>query len=219
VGSRHGSSPHRGRWLLRCGVAAGPLFGAVFLVEGARRPDYDPLRHPVSALSLGSRGWVQVANFALTGTLYLAGAAGFALVSPARGGGRLAASTFAAAGGGLLASAAFNTDPVSDYPPGTLNAGPGTTPTGNLHSLAAVPIFLGIPAGAFANSWRFLRSGDRAWALYSAATGVVMPAAMGMAGAGFAQSPRFVRFAGLLQRVAIVAGFGWLTALAVRALQ
>ena len=36
------------RRLLRCGVAAGPMFVTVFLAEGAVRGGYRPLRHPVS---------------------------------------------------------------------------------------------------------------------------------------------------------------------------
>ena len=55
------SATHR---LLCCSAIAGPLFVTVFVVEGAQRPDYKPLRHPVSSLALGSRGSVQVANFA-----------------------------------------------------------------------------------------------------------------------------------------------------------
>ena len=39
--------------LLVCGVIAGPLFVVAFLVEGATRAHYDPLRHPVSSLALG----------------------------------------------------------------------------------------------------------------------------------------------------------------------
>ena len=58
---------------LRCG--RGPVFAAVFLVEGALRDGYQPLRHPVSSLALGPRGWIQTANFAVAGTLFLAGAA------------------------------------------------------------------------------------------------------------------------------------------------
>ncbi len=204
--------------LLRCGAAAGALFVTVFLVEGARRPGYNPLRHPVSALSLGPRGWVQRTNFALAGTLLLAGAVGFLRVPTARGGGRLGAATLAATGVGLLGSAVFSTDPVRDYPPGTLNAGLKSTATGNLHNLAAVPIFVGIPVGSFTCSLRSLRKGERAWALYSAATSVSMLATTGMFGAGFSQSPRFVNLAGLLQRVAIVTGLGWLTALCARAI-
>ena len=60
------------RGLLRCGLAAGPAFVAAFLVEGAVRDDYRPLRHPVSSLALGPRGWIQTGNFAVTGALFLA---------------------------------------------------------------------------------------------------------------------------------------------------
>lgn len=66
------------RWLLRCGLAAGPVFVAVFSAEGAVREGYSPSRHPVSSLALGPRGWIQASNFAVTGTLLLAAAgAGF----------------------------------------------------------------------------------------------------------------------------------------------
>jgi hypothetical protein len=68
----------RARSLLCCGVAAGRVFVAAFLVEGAVRDGYRPLRHPVSSLALGSRGWIQAGNFAVTGTLFLAAAAGLA---------------------------------------------------------------------------------------------------------------------------------------------
>ncbi len=72
--------------LLACGAIAGPLFVLVFLVEGATRAGYDPLRHPVSSLALGDHGWTQIANFVVAGLLTLAFAAGLRLALwPARG--------------------------------------------------------------------------------------------------------------------------------------
>lgn len=205
------------RALLRCGAAAGPLFVSVFLIEGARRPDYKPLRHPVSSLSLGPRGWVQAANFATAGTLYLAAAAGLARSPRQAACGPIATAALAATGLGLLGSAVFRTDPVSGYPPGTPDAPGGTTATGTMHTVAGAPIFLGIPAAAFACAWRFHRSGRPGWAAYSAATGASMLTTMGLAGAGFSQDPRLVDYGGLFQRAAIVTGFSWLTALSSRA--
>jgi hypothetical protein len=64
------------RTLLICGAIAGPLFTVAWLVEGATRADYSPLRHPVSSLALGEFGWTQVANFIVTGLLTLAFAVG-----------------------------------------------------------------------------------------------------------------------------------------------
>jgi hypothetical protein len=212
------SGPERARRvLLRCGTAAGPLFVSVFVIEGARRPDYEPRRHPVSSLALGERGWVQAANFASAGILYMAGAAGLARSPGPAPCHRIAAAALGATGLGLLGSAAFRTDPVSGYPPGTPGTPAETTTTGAMHLVAALPIFLGIPAAAFACAWRFHRSGRPGWAAYSAATGASMLTAMGLAGAGLSQDPRLVSHAGLLQRAAIVTGFSWLTAMSGRA--
>jgi hypothetical protein len=65
--------------LLSCGAVAGPLFVAAFLVEGAARLGYDPLRHPVSSLVLDDHGWMQTANFGVASLLTLAFAAGLRL--------------------------------------------------------------------------------------------------------------------------------------------
>src|SRR6478672_6436559 len=59
-----------------CGAVGGPLFVVAFLVQGAVRPGYDPMRHPVSSLALGPSGWTQVANFVVTGLLMLVFAVG-----------------------------------------------------------------------------------------------------------------------------------------------
>ena len=134
----------RTRRLLHCGVAAGPVFVAVFLLEGAVRDGYRPLRHPVSSLALGPRGWIQAGNFAMAGTLFLAGATGLARAGdPAAS--RPAPALIAAAGAGLTGSAVFTTDPVSGYPPGTPDELTRPTRTGIAHNLAAVPVFAGLP--------------------------------------------------------------------------
>ena len=74
--SAHGRPERWTRGLLYCGLAAGPVFVAAFLAEGVTRDGYRPSRHPVSSLALGPRGWVQAVNFAVTGALVLAAAAG-----------------------------------------------------------------------------------------------------------------------------------------------
>jgi hypothetical protein len=207
------------RRLLRCGVAAGPVFVAVFLLEGAVRDGYRPLRHPVSSLALGSRGWIQTGNFVVAGTLFLAGAAGLARAGDPAASSRVAPALIGAAGAGLIGSAVFTTDPVSGYPPGTPDALTRPSHAGAAHNLAAVPVFLGLPAAALACGWRSWRAGQRGFGLYSAGTAVTMLATMALAAAGFGQSPRLVRLGGLFQRASIITGFTWLTALSARALQ
>lgn len=53
------------------GIIGPPLFVAIFTLEGWLRPGYDPLGMYVSALSLGPRGWIQIANFVIFGVLLL----------------------------------------------------------------------------------------------------------------------------------------------------
>jgi hypothetical protein len=63
------------------------------------------------------------------------------------------------------------------------------------------------------------RSGCDGWALYSAVSGVVFAVAFIFSSTGFAQVAGLVDLAGLLQRVAVVVGFCWLTLLAVHVLR
>jgi hypothetical protein len=207
------------RRLLRCGVAAGPIFVAVFMLEGAVRDGYRPLRHPVSSLALGPRGWIQTANFAVAGTLVLAAAAGLARAGRPAVSGPATPVLIGAAGAGLIGSAVFTTDPVSGYPPGTPDALTHPSPVGTAHNLVAIPVFTGLPAAALACGWRFWRASQHRFGLYSAGTAVTMLTAMGLAGAGFGQSPRLVSLGGLFQRASIITGFAWLTTLSARALR
>ncbi len=216
--SAHGRPGRWTRGLLYCGLAAGPVFVTTFLIEGATRDQYRPSRHPVSSLALGPHGRVQAANFAVTGTLVLAGAAGLGRAADPALSSRAGPALIGAAGAGLIAAAVFVTDPVSGYPPGTPDALTQPSRTGMMHNLAAIPVFLGLPAAAFTCSWQSARTGHRGFGLYCAATATTMLATTALAGAGFNQSPRLVDLAGLFQRASIVTGFGWLAALSAQAL-
>lgn len=196
--------------LLAGGALAGPAFVVAFLVEGARRPGYEPARHPVSSLSLGPGGWHQVANFATTGVLYLG------LASELRRTSRADALVSAATGLGLIASAVFTTDPISGYPAGTPALPEPSSREGQLHDLASLPIFLGLPAAQVLTAWRCRRQDGR-WALASAAAGATMVSTLVGCTRGFAQDPRLVARAGWLQRAAVTTGFLWLSAKAIRA--
>jgi Protein of unknown function (DUF998) len=207
------------RRLLRCGLAAGPVFVTAFLAEGAARDGYRPLRHPVSSLALGPRGWIQATNFAVTGIMFLAAAAGLSRAGDPAAGTQAGPALIGAAGAGLIGSAIFPTDPVSGYPPATPDLPRAPSRAGTAHNLTAIPVFLGLPAAAAAASWHSFRTGQRRWGLYCAGTAITMPAAMVLAAAGLSQSSRLVRMGGLFQRASIVTGFAWLTALSARALQ
>ncbi len=62
---------HSTRRLLAAGALACVVFIGAFLIEGATRTAYDPLRHPVSSFEFGDHGWTQRAKFIVTGVLTL----------------------------------------------------------------------------------------------------------------------------------------------------
>src|SRR4051795_7668516 len=221
--------------LLFCGAVAGPLFVAVFSVDGARRKAYDPIREPVSALARDG-GWVQRTNFAGTGFLILACATGLRRALPdARwaprlvgpfGAGVAGAGAFAAAprrrrlvgllGAGLVGAGAF----VTDLPASTGDPRGPTGPTihGTLHQAFSAVAFGGLIGACAAMALRFARTRDAAWAAYSALTGVLLVGGVGMFGRAFSNEG-LVEVGGMIQRLTVVIGWGWLSALAVRLLR
>lgn len=209
---------HRRRALIACGAAAGPAFIGTFTVTGARRAGYVWRRHSVSSLACGPAGWIQQLNFIVAGLLYVAGAVGLAGGSKRAVGSRATPAFVAAAGIGLIGSGLYVTDPVSGYPIGS--SAQSTTPsrTGQMHNACAVPIFVGIPLAAAVAARSFRRSGDRPWTRYSVGTSVAMAATTVLFGAAFGQNDHLVARGGLIQRASIATGFGWLTAVSIRAL-
>ncbi|TDO68191.1 uncharacterized protein DUF998 [Kribbella sp. VKM Ac-2571] len=196
--------------LLRCGLVAGPLFVAVFLLEGAfKGSGYDALRHPVSSLELGSHGWIQVANFLVAGVLTVAFAAGVW-----RPGFRAGAVLIGVWGVGLLGAGAFTTDPVSGFPVGTPAVAAYTT-SGGLHDGFSLPAFVALGAAQVLLS----RSGDRRWLTYSLLSATTYLGCFALAGAGFRQVSGLVEVGGLFQRLSVIIGWGWTVALALKLLR
>ena len=195
--------------------ALGPLlFIAVFLVDGATRAGYEPMRHQVSYLSLGDRGWVQVASFLVTGGLLIAFA--FALHRAMSGGIGSVGGPVAIVltGAGLVVAGLFPTVPAFGYPPGTPDAFPKDVPaTAYFHVLGALCYFGGMTAACVIMARRFRRQRKDAWAAYSIATAALVVVFFGASSADPSGSPFFPAIAGLLQRVSIIAGLTWIAAL------
>jgi len=193
-----------------CGIVAGPLFVLAFLLEGATRADYDPLRHPVSSLALGPAGWTQTANFLIAGLLTTGFACGLARFQGVRH--KAVAILVGLWGIGLLGAGAFVTDPVSGYPPGTPPVPDPMTTHGFLHDLFSVPAFFALAIACFVGAggagWR--------WLVYSLLSGLVVLIAFFVSGMGFEQTEPFVNIAGLSQRISVTVGWAWVTLLALR---
>jgi Protein of unknown function (DUF998) len=166
------------RALLAGGAVAGPLFIVVSLLQAFTRDGFDLRRHPISLLSNGELGWIQITTFVVTGMLFLAGAVGMRRVlHPGRGGtwGPLLVGAF---GVGTVAAGVFIADPADGFPPGTPPGRPEALSWhGGLHFLVGGVAYLALVAACFVFTRRFAALGQRGWARYSAATGGVFLAA------------------------------------------
>lgn len=203
------------RALLLCGAAAGPVFTLVYLIAGAFRDTYDPLRHPISSLSIGPMGWTQAANFLITGVLMLGFAWGVRRVLRGQPGSTWGPVLMAAIGVGLIGAGFFVTDPLNGYPVGTIALPLEYTFAGRMHRLFSALVFLGLPGACFVLARRFGRLGRKTWALYSNATGLGFIALFVVTSLGFGQIAGLEAIAGLLQRLTLTVGWVWICLLAL----
>jgi len=105
------------RSLLGYGVVVGPFYLAVGLIQAFMREGFDLARHPLSLLANGPGGWVQTANFVVSGLMVVAAAVGFARVLGPTS--RAVRWFLGAFGVSMLAAAILRADPVDGFPIGT----------------------------------------------------------------------------------------------------
>lgn len=198
------------RLLLLSGVIGPLLFLVVLLLEGNLRPGYNPRRFFGSELALGKRGWVQIANFILSGLLIFASVFGIAQVLPGSLWGSLFLGLFGLC---LIVAGAFVTDPVFYFPPELKDKGPTTH--GKIHG-ANFPLSFGsLIVTTFIFSGFFFSTGNLMWALYSLFSGLGFIVFTGMMlGAGVrALHGKVEASVGMWQRAAIATGWIWIAAL------
>lgn len=207
------TKPER-RPLLTAGIAAAAWTVTLTIADGATRPDYDPSRHWVSHLALGERGWLGVVNLVIAGGLLLCFAVGLRhVLSPGRAATR-ARRMVLLAGLGLVAAATFPIDPGLGYPPGRQET---HSLSGSLHDAAGLVVFASLTAAA-ALLGRAVRATFRAaptlgYLVASTVAGSFVACsilvALDYAGT-LPDAP-----SGLLERVALFVGLGWLATVAI----
>jgi hypothetical protein len=198
------------RALLACGVVAGPLFLAVAVLQALTREGFDLGRHPLSLLSLGELGWIQITNFVLAGLLSVAFAVGLRRVLRPGRGARWGPLLIGLYGVGLIMGGVFLADAGAGFPPGAPAGAPEQLSWhGILHDAGHLLALLSLLAACFVFARRFAGLGQRGWATYCVATGVAL--------LGLLAWPD--RDTVLVQlAVAIVLGWAWLSVVAARLL-
>lgn len=201
------SSARLTRSLLACGVVAGPLYIAVGALQVLTRPGFDVRYNVLSQMALGDLGWIQVANFVISGLLTLAGAIGIRRALRSQRAGTWGPRLIALYGISLLGAAAFSADPGFGFPPGT-PAGPATTFSthGILHFACAGVGFFALIGAFFVFGRRHAKLGQRGWAWYSRATGAFLLVAF----VGTASGAGLVAFT-LALWIAIALAWVWLS--------
>jgi hypothetical membrane protein len=158
--------------LLGYGIIAGPFYVVVALAQALTRDGFDLSKHAWSLLANGGLGWIQIANFIVTGLMTVAAAIGLRRALTSGRGRTWAPLLIAAYGVSLIGAGIFRADPAQGFPAGT----PETTTIswhGTLHFMVGGIGFLCIIAACFVLASRFTRDGQRWLAWFSRVTGVV----------------------------------------------
>jgi hypothetical protein len=202
------SAPRTSPTALLAGLVAGPIFVVVAVAQILTREGFDLGRQPMSMLSLGGLGWVQIANFIVGGVLAVAFAVGLRRIL--RGRGRAATwgpLLIGVYGVGLIAGGVFVPDPALGFPPGAPEGIPSQLSShALLHAFAPPLAFLALVVACLVFARRFTGEGSRGWAACSVATAVVAFALAAPATS-----------VGLF--VGVIIGWLWVTALAWRFLR
>lgn len=198
--------------LLACGVAAGPIYVVVGLVEAFTREGFDLTRHSLSLLANGDLGWIHSTMLVTTGLLTMAGAVGLGRALTHGRGHRWGPVLVGVYGAGLVAAGLLTADPAQGFPPGT-PAGPPVTSSwhGIGHLVAGGVGFLSLIAGCVVFARRFASQSEPGWAAYSLATGVVF-----LAGFVGIASGNQVAWVNLVFGVAVVVVWAWVSAVCAR---
>ncbi|SDL46009.1 Protein of unknown function [Glycomyces sambucus] len=149
------------RALLAALAVSAPLWIVVSLAQAFTQPGFDLARHPISMLSVGPLGWLQITNFIVAGSLAVAGAIGLRRAVPSRWAPRL----IAVYGVGYVLSGVFVMEPGAGFPEGTPMETSGTLAWHTVvHLLVGMVAFIALTAALFVLARAFAWRGEKSWA-------------------------------------------------------
>jgi hypothetical protein len=212
VGGKMKDKTQLTRFLLACGIIAGPIYILVGLAQILAREGFDVTRHPLSLMSNGNLGWIQITNFILTGILVVLGAIGLRRAVSEDKRWRRGALFVGLYGVCVIGGGVFAADPALGFPPGTPDVYPETMSWhGLLHFIFGQLGFLALIIASFIFARYFAAAGLRGWAVFSAFTGSFFLAAIiaSIAAAGAAWTM-------IALYVAVALSWVWLSALSLR---
>jgi len=194
--------------LVLVGAITAAIFYVVLIVEGVLRTGYDPVYHTGSELSLGERGWVQIANFLQFGVGMICFAVGIGQLLDSL----LGAALLVVFGLALIVAGVFLTDPVRGYPPGSPRGAPEKVSWHHqVHEAMGPLAFLAIFGACMNLAGRL----DGLWQVYTVVTGVV---GLGLTAWTALSFQRDASITGLVQRCLILVYVAWIVLLSIHLL-
>jgi hypothetical protein len=147
------------RSLLTCAVVAAPLWAVVSLAQAATRDGFDLTQQPLSLLSVGPLGWLQILNFLVAGVLAVVGAVGLRRVTDG-----WVPRLVATYGVGMIAAGVFTMDPM----------GAPMTWHSFGHMIAGTVSFASLIAVCYVLGRRYRRAGEKRLAIASRVAGTTL---------------------------------------------
>jgi hypothetical protein len=192
------------RSLLGYGVLAGPFYVVTVLAQALfLRPGFDLAHDDASLLSNGALGWIQIANFIVTGAMVIACAVGLRRALVTGRGAMWGPVLLGVYGLGLIAAGIFVADPMNGFPPGAPAGRPDSvTVHGILHIASAGIGFISLAAACFVLARRY-----STW--FSIVTGVAFLAAFAGLASGSSSAAVIVAF-----WAALILVWAWIGSLA-----
>ena len=169
------------RALLIGAVVATPLFVVLWAVQAFTRDGFRPTFHPMSLLSLGDFGWVQIATFILTGVLVIGGGIGLGRTLETGRLTRWGTTLIVLMGSGLVVAGVFVTDAGAGFPAGAPAGAPEMSWHGAVHEVGFILTQVAFVAGGIILAVRFGRNRQWAWMMACAAAvlAAILVAAVG----------------------------------------
>jgi hypothetical protein len=163
--------------LLMCGIVAGVLSPVVVTLQIFTREGFDVNRHPLSMLSLGDFGWIQIANFIITGLFFIAYSIGLSRHLDKAIGGTWVPRLIGIYGVILIAAGIFTVDPMDGFPPGTPDGLPATLSWhAQVHNITFLIAFLSLIVAQFIFARRFASIKQWGWSVFCILMAVATPA-------------------------------------------
>ena len=190
--------------LLSLGIAAGPIYILVSLAQALMRDGFDLTRHQWSLLANGDLGWIQISNFVVTGVMTIAFAVGLQRTGIAKRASRL----IGVFGLSLVGAGIFRADPAFGFPAGTPEGAPTEISAQGILHFTGIG-FLCLVAACFVVARRFAAEGNKKWATYSRASGILFLVGFAAVASGSTGALLNLAFT-----AAVVIAWGWVSALA-----